>query len=341
MLCSQISFSNYPLYLPASPEKPRNGYTMLKTFLVNAFKPKPDAFKVDGKSFDDAAETTKDIEVPLITNGNDNCFSVMKYIFDRMYWSKERIDKSVKFIAFNPVTNTYKCVDYSVDNSWSSCEKPFIVLSMFETDYEQELFSVNNQLASIAGKNATSTYQDHFEHKIWKYDPQLNKFNGQDSTLMQKDIATLYNAKPDNFKTINRLITKDKYPLELKPDWFSPTQKFQVEMPEWNRSYSIYQSLIDNLIDRDALVINTEGDVTHQPGACMGVVLDRTIDKVPEMTPEQKLELYEKHRQIESLFPILKVQHRYHLANSPKAPASYTENVVLGRNFILPAMKTS
>lgn len=336
LLSSKISFSNYPLSEPASEKKPRNGYTMMKNFLTNAFLPKPDAFKVDDKSFDDAAKTTKEIEIPLITNGNDNCFSVIKDIFNKMYWNKETMDKTAKFIVFNPVTNIYKCVDYSVDNSWNSCEKPYIILSMFETDYEQELFSVNNQLASIAGKNATNTYEDLFDHKIWKYNSDLNDFEWNKTGLRQKDISNFYNNKPDNFKVINRLITKDKYPIELKPDWFPKELHYNCQMPEWNRSYSLYQSLIDNLTKRDALIVNTEGDITHQPGACMGIVLDRTIEKVPEMTPEQKLELYAKHRQIESLFPILKVQHRYHLANSPKAPASYTENVVLGRNFIMP-----
>lgn len=335
LLCAKIDFSNYPLNVPATDKKPRNGYTMIKNFLVNAFLPKQDTFNVDTESFDAAAKTANEIEIPFITNGDDNCFSALRYVMDKLYWSKKQIDKTVKFIAFNPVTNTYKCIDYSIDNSWNSCEKPFIILSMFETDYEQELFSVNNQLASIAGKNATATYEDHFEHKIWEYDPSLNSFTDS-GTLKKKDIAELYNNKPDNFKVINRMATKDKYPLQLNPDWFLHKDKYYHRLTDWNRSYSVYQSLIDNLINRDALIVNTEGDVTHQPGACMGIVLDRTINKVPELTPEQRLELNEKHRQIESLFPILKVQHRYHLANSPKAPASYTENVVLARNFIMP-----
>lgn len=335
LLCSKIVFSNYPLTEPASAEKPRNGYRMLKMFLLKAFENAKEDFKVDDETFDNAANTTKELEIPYITSGNDTCFSIIKYIFDRLYWDGERTDTTVKFITFNPVINTYKCVDYSKDNTWSSCEKPFIILSMFETTYEQELFSVNNQLASIAGKNATTTYEDHFEKIIWSFDGKTNLLLPSGS-LKEEDIAKLYNDKPDNFKEMCGVTTEDKYPSNLKPDWFKNENTYYSEIANWNRTYSIYHSLIDNLIKRDALVINTEGDVTHQPGACMGNILDRTIEKVPEMTPEQKKELYEKHRQLDGLFPILKVQHRYHLANSPKAPASYTENVVLGRNFILP-----
>ena len=333
LLCSQITFSNYG---PDVKKYPRNGYAMMKNFLVQAFQKNAETFKVDTDSFDNAANTSK-IEIPFITNGNDNCFTVRRYIFDRLYWNKAQMDDTVKFIVFNPVDNTYRCVDYNVDASWLPAERPFIILSMFETDYEQQLYSSNNELASMAGKNATSTYEDHFEHSIWDYNPSLNRF-GSDNSLKVQDIATLYNNKPETFKSLNGLQTKDKYPLELKPEWFLNEDTYKIRVADWNRSYSMYQSLIDDLMKRDAIEITTDGDITHQPGACIGNVLDRTIEKVPEMMPEQRFELYEKHRQIESLFAVLKATHRFHLATSPKSDAYYLESVTLGRNFILPPM---
>lgn len=328
LLCSRITFSNY---VDDAEKYPRNGYKMMEKFLVQAFQKNSKTFLVDSKSFIDAANTSK-IEIPFITNGSDNCFTARRFIFDRLYWDKIKKDDSVKFIVFSPVDNTYRCVDYNVDSSWLPAERPFIILSMFETDYEQQLYSSNNELASLVGKNATATYEDHFDHRIWDYDSLLNRFS-PDSSLKVKDIAALYNSKPKTFDEMNGVATQNKYPNQLNPKWFL-NDGYVVQVANWNRSYSMYQNLIDDLMKRDAIEITTDGDITHQPGASIGLILDRTIEKVPEMTPEQREELYKRHKQIEALFPVLKITHRFHLATSPKSDAYYLEKVVIGRNFL-------
>lgn len=334
LLCSRIDFSNYPLTEAESDKKPRNGYRMMKKFLADAFVRNQETFKIDVDSFEACATKSK-IEIPYITNGNDTVFTAKKYIFDMLYWSKDRLDESLKYIVYHPAQSIYRCINYGDENSWFKCAKPFIILSMFETDYEQQLFSVNNQLASMAGKNQTGVYEDLFKHQIWQYDPLLGRF-GDDNSFEEKDMSEIYNNKTKYFDEMAGVKTEQKYPLALRSDWFMNSGTYYQQSPDWNRTYSIYQSIIDNLLKRDALIVNTEGDVTHQPGTCMGIVLDRTMEKIPELTTRQRVELYEKHRQIEALFPVLKVTHRYHLANRANAPTSYTENVVLGRNFILP-----
>jgi len=336
LLCSRIVFSNYG---KAVDPKLKNGYHMMQKFLTDALSVNSNSFMVDPKGFEDAAAKTKTIEIPFITSGNDNCFSVRKYIFDKLYWNKNQKDETLKFIIFSPVDNTYRCVDYNVDQSWPSCEKPVVILSMFETDYEQQLYASNNELASMAGKNATSTYEDRFRHDIWTFDPSTNSFLSSSSSFDEKDLASFYNEKPETFKTVKSgnsyLITKDKYPIQLNLKWFLNTNQYYCSIVDWDRSYSLYQSAIDNLIKRDAIEVTVDGDITHQPGTCMGIVLDRTIEKVPDLTPEQLLELYEKHRQVESLFAVLKVTHRFHLSTIG-SDASYTEKALLARNFIMP-----
>lgn len=337
-LCTEISFSNYAAYYAGieSKETPTNGFRMLKTFLSNALKPKP-GVTVDESSFDTCASNSK-TKIPLITNGNDNVFTLVPYIFDKLYYHKSQIEESLKFIVYDVITNTYRCIDYVKDSSWLPCTKPNIILSMFETDYEQELFSVNNNLAMVVGKPQTQTYENLFTHIMWTYNSIQNSFDRSETTLETKDIAALYNKVPKMFELSGDAKIQPKYSLEMNSEWFKGTTMHH-QSSLWNNDYSIYQNMLDNLMKRDALIVNTEGDITHQPGTYMGIVLDRTIEKVPEMTPEQKKELYEKHRQIEGLFPVLKVQHRYHLSNRKDVPASYTENVVLGRNFILPPGK--
>lgn len=338
-LCSRITFSNYAVITKVEGanknEKPVNGYLMLNKFLVDAFKNKK-SVKVNEQSFKDAADSSNEIEIPYMTNGNDTVFSVMPYIFDRLYYHNKQIDKTLKFVVFDPVSNTYKCVDYCKTKSWSVCAKPAILLSMFETTYEQDLFSVNNNFGAVVAKPQTQTYEDMFSHILWKYDPATGSISSEDYALQTKDIVGLYNRRPDTFNKIKGVEVKNKYPEILNTVLFTERNSYYKQSTMWNNDFSLYQNMLDNLMKRDALVINTDGDITHQPGCCMGIILDRTLEKVPEMTAEQRKELLEKHRQIEALFPVLKVQHMYHLANRKDAPASYTENVVLGRNFILP-----
>ena len=362
-LCSQITFSNYLTLATETAEKevkngflvgldrffrrllnkasknkqpaefPTNGFEILETILSKALAARKDV-SVNTISFNEAAKNST-IKIPLITNGNDNVFTLIPYVFDRLYYHNAQMEPSLKFLVYDVIGSAYKCIDYNNPTQWNPCTKPNIILSMFETDYEQELFSVNNQLAAVVGKKETNVYEDFFEHKIWKYDPTLNDFNGVDLSIQTKTLTTLANNRADTFKKD----TEDKYQLELRPDHFPYKDRYNTQMSLWSNDYSIYQSILDNLTKRDALIVNTEGDITHQPGCCMAVVLDRTITKSGDMTPEQLKELREKHRQIEQLFPVLKVQHRYSLMTRPGKDASYTENVVLGRNFVLPVPK--
>ena len=337
LFSSKLDFSNYPIDTKVFDEasKPRNGYLILLKLLSESIS-KSKSFKIHVDTFQKLAEKSSNKVIPFITNCNDNMFSVMKYIFDRMYWNKFRTEESLKYIAYSPAQSLYRCIDYGDEKTFFTCARPYILLSMFETNFEQQIFSSNAQLASMVGKNQTSTYENLFKHTIWEYDSSTNTFNTFNSfdSIM---ISNLYNNKPNLFKEIDKVKTEQKYSSVPRPEYFI-NNDYSNQMTEWNRKSSIYWNLIDNLTKRDAIVINTEGDISHQPGACMTIVLDRTMEKLTEMNNAQLKELYEKHRQLEMIFPILKVQHRYHIANT-KSESSYTENVVLGRNFILPSKK--
>lgn len=314
----------------------KNGFTILKNVLIEALKPISPDVTVNVDSFDACAAKSKS-EISLFSNGNDNAFTLIRFVLDRLYWNNEQIEDSLKFIAFNPNGDSYKCIDYSSIDSWNPCSKPLKFMSMFETQYEEALFSENVKLGSIAGINQTDIYDDLFSHVIWKYDSDTCMFSKNNTTLSSNTLLALYNSKPNALKTSigDKDNVLDKYPVkELNPYWFRG-QTYCKRIAEWNRDCSIYQSLIGSITKRDALIINAEGDFTHQPGTSIGNILDRTMDKIPEMTSDQLKELWKKHKQIEGLFLVLKVQHRFRPATSDKLKASYMENVVLGRNFIL------
>ena len=364
LLCSKITFSNYsqdPVDAILNrvgfssnindllknkdkaeqlkvEEKPRNGFLILKKFLVDALKENNDSFSVDVDSFDACAATSPNVDIPYITNGSDNVFTAKKYIFDRMYWNKKKMEQSLKFIVFSPVKNLYRCVDYHVDASWFPCLRPMRVLSMFETNYEESIFGEKIGMESNAQLNQTSLYEDLFEHVTWEYSESLNRFF-TDNSISQKTMSNLYNDKADVFKSMLNVTTEKKYTDELRSDWFKNANTYYNQSPDWNRTFSIYQNMIDNMLKRDSLILSLEGDLTHQPGCCIHVNLDRTQEKLPDLTPEQREQLYEKFRQYEGMFPILKVQHCYAVGSLGQRDTRYFEKVYLGRNFLLPPGK--
>ena len=196
------------------------------------------------------------------------------------------------------------------------------------------LFSKNSQMASVVIKKQTQTYQDMFVHKIWSHDKELNSIKSDKTSFTIDDMNVLLNSKSKN-SNVNGQNVMDKY-NKLNQKWFTLghnlSERYCKDTTFWNKDFSIYRDVLDDMMSRDALILNIDGDITHQAGCALGISLDRTIEKIPEITAKQKKELYEKHRQIEGLFQIVKVRHMY----KPSTPyPSYTENVVLGRNFIL------
>ena len=325
-VCSKIVFSNYSAKSDNDENKPKNIYKIMQAlFVADNLITEPDGFK-------NISEKSK-IRLDYSTNGNEDITTALPYLFNRLYYNKKQFEQSLKFIAYEPLKDWYRLIDYEDEKTWPKIAKPLTLLSLFETQYEGMLFSVSNQLASVVAKPQTKTYEDVFDHGIWNYDKTDNSFDFQTFSFSSEDLITFQNNKTKTFNSSSQWMPEDKYPEQLNIDWFKNEKKtYAVQTSLWNNDYSIYQNVLDNMMKRDALIVNTEGDITHQPGCLAGVVLDRTIEKNPDMTAAQKEELNRKHRQIEGLFQIVKVRHMY----KPSTPApSYTENLVLGRNFIL------
>ena len=318
-LCSNLIYSNYD----STNDEDKNIYNIMKKLF------ELDNLNVEPTGFANIAQRSN-IRIDYSTNANESLITAIPYLFDRLYRTKKEYEMTLKFIAYNPLKDEYRLIDYSDDTTWPTIAKPIVVLSLFDTEFEQMIFSKNSQMASVVSKKQTEAYKDLFDHNIWSHDKELNLINLLETSFKSEDLRTLLNSKSKNSNVSNQNVM-DKY-NELNPLWFTLGTRYNQNTSLWNKDSSVYQDVLDDMLKRDALILNIDGDITHQAGCALGITLDRTIDRLPEITAQQKKELYEKHRQIEGLFQILKVRHMY----KPSTPyPSYTENVILGRNFIL------
>lgn len=322
-ICANLIYSNYD----SKSDKDKNVYNIIKSLF------ELDELKVDSTGFTNIAQRSN-IRIDYATNANESLITALPYLFDRLYLAKNQYEITLKFIAYDPLEDQYRLIDYSDETTWPTVSKPLIVLSLFDTEFEQMLFSKNSQMASVVIKKQTQTYQDMFVHKIWSHDKELNSIKSDKTSFTIDDMNVLLNSKSKN-SNVNGQNVMDKY-NKLNQKWFTLghnlSERYCKDTTLWNKDFSIYRDVLDDMMSRDALILNIDGDITHQAGCALGISLDRTIEKIPEITAKQKKELYEKHRQIEGLFQIVKVRHMY----KPSTPyPSYTENVVLGRNFIL------
>lgn len=330
--CPAMAFSNYST--KEGKTRPKNIIEIMECLFVD------NGLQVDPKGFENAKATSK-ISLDYATSANDTIETALQYLFNKLLYSKEQQDDSLKFIAYNPIDNLFRLVNYNDVVSWPTIAKPTIILSLFETQYERSLYARNNQMASVVAKKQTESSLDFFKRVIWKYDTTLNSLDFMDTSFETADLFSFANEYSKSFESeaqggpgSDPWIPKKKYPDELNKEWYSlyAQNRYKRETSLWNNDGAIYRDILDNMVKRDAIVINTDGDVTHQPGCVIGVVLDRTLEKSDDISPSQLEELKKKHRQLEGLAQIFKVRHIY----KPSTPNPYyTENIVFGRNFLL------
>jgi len=112
--------------------------------------------RLDKDSFDNVKS---DVKLNYITNSNDNCMTVTRYLLNRLYYQRNR-DSSMKFLVYNEQYDAYHIFDLA-DKSTASGYKA-IVISFFKSNIELLTVKDPNQLGTISTFPKTSIYQNLF-----------------------------------------------------------------------------------------------------------------------------------------------------------------------------------
>ena len=316
-LCGDFTFSNYDKAPGSDERKIFNILEQCYSDLELSYNPKT----LDNRS---------DFELPYITNGNDNAFTTTKYLMNRLYDSSDRLEDALKFIIYDPYNeeNLYlNCLDFEDPETYLQAYNTQIIASLYNTRFEQELFAQNLNFATVLKKPSSKVFESMFVHNLWHLDDESKTFlNKKIDTNTLMDIQNRFDGVIDEMGDM----VKPKYsPLDIK--WFRLADKYHHNSATYNNDYSIYEDLIENLLDKDSFIVNCPGNFSHRPGAFMSVFLEKSELRKDGNTEKQNKEIEESNKQLESVWLITKV--RYIIR--PAAPSEFKENVVLSRNYTI------
>lgn len=293
---SNLSFSNYS-------SEPQQIFDVIKSMLTL------NQLNIDQESFDKVKSSVK---INYVTNGNDNTFTTVKYLLDKMYYYNEK-DKELKFLLYNEHTDKFQLFDL-IDKKLAT-GMYITVVSFFKSTSEEITQPEQNQLATVVSLPKTDTMQSLFKYNVFDFSYDYNRVDK--SQIEPKTIVNVLNSR-----FIDSTYDK-KY-----EDWFDTTLKFERSGSYWNNDFSLYGDCFEILNKDNALVINTAAEILRQPGSFMNISVDRSVSYAESEDPTKFEEVKNKYKNYEGAWFIAKVRHLV----SPAAQ-TYRQNVVLFRNF--------
>jgi len=211
------------------------------------------------------------VSLHYITNGNDNLFTILKYLLNKTYYYDDR-DGTMRFICYDDLALKYGVFDMSTPHG----DKPNgnrILVSMDKSSFEQMTAAEQTQLASVVQLPKTNVFKSLFNRKVSSFDYAANEFTS--SAIETNSLANLYNSHGCG----NDLTYKKLSGISWDND------KYVYRSSIWNSTTDIYQEQLRNMFDNNALVVNTVGYSTRQPADTINVIVskDRTDAKTDGM----------------------------------------------------------
>lgn len=263
---------------------------------------------IDKTTFD---EIKSNVNLNYITNGNDNVFTVVKYLLNKLYYYNTKTD-SIKTILYNETTDKYQLFDFK--NMKRTNGNYPITLSMFKSQNEQIVEEQQNQLATVVEMPNSEYIRSVFDYEMSNYSFEENTFSS--SLITGKSLVNYINAHADATDYYDRYNTIWKDHTGLTRGSY------------WNNEVDMYGYGLDALMKLNSLVINTSGEILRKPGSLVAISLDRSLNTVTEADRDNLEETKNKYLAFEGLWIVNKVLHIL----EPQKQI-YRQNLTLSRNF--------
>jgi len=168
-----VDYSNYHA-------EPQTVFDIMKACLVQA------GLEIDKDSFD-AVKTA--VKLKYITNGNDNLFSVAKYLMNRLYYC-EGMDDSLKFFLWNETTRKVQLFDIK-DKETTTGVYP-LMLSLLKSKNETLVEQEPNNVGTITRMPFSANMRAFYPTEVSMYDYDSNRFKM--TKVMSKSLANYFNC---------------------------------------------------------------------------------------------------------------------------------------------------
>lgn len=340
---ANIEFSNY-----GSNENKDIFFTM-KTILNKAFQNNPFNISCDS-SWDNK---TSGIQLPYCTTCQTTCMSAIRYLQNRLFYENNfpalniinnEVANGLSFIIFDEFKNSIKLFnlyDEFDENNIIKADKYGTYIALAGSDSEQFIQFSEQNFKSVVKKSNCQSLLSLFKHKLYKYNFEqnsINCFSDIDSNKLTKvginaNLSTLCSEKLEpvpivNFEKIKEFLGIDNYSESVDIN-YSKIGTFD------NNDFSIYNNLIENITHRNSLILETTGEISHQPGQLFYIADD--ISSAKTQNDYDRSTFIDKNRMFTNIFYIFKTRHIF----TPGATtgSAFNERLFIARTYN-PKIKT-
>ena len=299
-LIGYVFYSNY------NKTEPDSLFDIIKSVLI------ANSLKINSDTFD---KVKTNVKTHYISQGNDNVISIINYLLNRLFYYDSK-DNSIKFLYYDEFSDQYNLYNLN-DISINKQKLKRLYLSMFKTDDESYTTPIKQNIASLIQFPKTEVFKSQFQHKIFDYDYDTNKFIDNTINVDSILLYRLPNITNDNF--IN------KYSINDIPN---NKMTYQQTGSYWNNHIDIYNNSINACLADSSIVVNCEGQLLITPSSTVQIVLDSPDQSIQESDIDEYQRIKNRYKSFEGYYVVTKTRNMF----SP-SQNSYTQNLVLYRNY--------
>ena len=302
-LSAKIWFSNFN-----SPKE--SIFEIIKKCLVM------NQLQYDKDSFDNIKT---EVKINYITNANDDVFSVVKYLLNRLYYYDVK-DQSFRVLNYNAYNDKYYLTDISKLNKGFGTKQ--VIVQFFSSSTENLTQMDYTNFATVVKMPKTDFYKKTFANSIYDYSYDYND-------LIQNDISSC------NIVDFFNNLTEDNKENNIFKKFNSfkyNTLKYQTSNTYWNNQLQVYNDCIQMILENNSLIVNVVGEISVKPGTLVTIAIDKTLLYSKAGDTENKNQLQEsanKFSAFEGTWIAVAVQHIV----KPNVPY-YSQNITLFRPFV-------
>lgn len=329
---ANVEFSNYDNNDP----KNRDIYSIMKNILNFAFT------NSDITIDNDSWKKTSNINISFCTTCQTKCMDAIKYLQNRLiYENSSKLDSAnsennniingLSFLVFDEFNKSIKLFDLleTPENNITHSDKLGTIVALTGSDVEQFAQFTEQNFKSVVKKSNCQSIISFFDSEMYVYDLTSNTILPKTDKLAATNLNKV--GISNNLKSINAdsvpIFDFNKFKEFSGLSVVNNNINYKNIGSFDNNDFSIHNDFLENIINRSALILETSGEISHQPGQLFYIADDSDITK--SFGDYERELLLDKNRMFTGTFYIFKVRHTFIPGNSEGK--AFTERLFISR----------
>lgn len=211
-----------------------------------------------GKTLD---ENKDGIITEYITNGNDDFFSLFRFLMNRLYYSGNRFLGQLRYLYLDINTNKY---EWFIPNKTSSRFRSILIGAQEKGLDRMMLGDIGEvRLGSVINKPKVQAIKSIYEQRMTTYSIASNSFG--EEILLSKTLVNMYGSYDQKKQGVVQDLMFDK--------------NYINNISQWDNDNANYFDFVSNQMDQNSVIFETSGQLDSLPSDTVCV---KIMDKVDE-----------------------------------------------------------